>query len=169
MSIVLISPFSQRLRNGAQNPKNYPYWQEVITKLRKLPEVTEIWQIGVGNEYRFEGATHKFNLSLALVEQMAHQADVWISVDNFLPHLCNAQGVKGKGIVLFSRSDPAHFGYPQNANLLKDRKYLRPDQFMIWELCDYDENAYVSADTVVNAVISALKPVIKPFYTGTTA
>jgi hypothetical protein len=155
-TIILISPFSQKLRNWQQNPKNFPYWQDLITTLRREKIADEIWQIGVGDEYRFEGVIHKFNLPLPEVESLARQASVWLSVDNFLPHLCNAQKVATKGIVIFSKSDPNHYGYPQNINLLKDRQYLRPDQFHIWEQCSFDPNAFVDVPTVVKAILSVL-------------
>ena len=169
MSIVLISPFSQQMTNGTQNAKNYPYWQQLITALKKFPEINEIIQIGVKNEYRFEGVAHRFNQPLKEVEKLARDADVWISVDNFFPHLCNAIKVPAKGVVLFSRSDPEHFGYKQYTNLLKDRKYLRPDQFLIWEKCPYVEDAYVDVQTVVNAVLDIIKPKPPMMVTGTTS
>lgn len=156
-NIVLISPFSQKLRNNNQNPKNFPYWQDLITQLRGSGKVDEIWQIGVGNEYRFEGVTHKFfDKPLKEVADLANKASVWLSVDNFMPHLCNAFNVETKGIVIFSRSNPDHFGYAQNVNLLKDQKYLRPDQFFIWEQCDYVEDAFVSAKTVFDEIMKIL-------------
>jgi hypothetical protein len=157
-NIVLFSPFSQKLRNGNQNPKNFPYWQELITLLRQSGNVEEIWQLGVGNEYRFEGTTQKhFNKSFSEIAELANQSSVWLSVENFMPHLCNSYGVKTKGIVIFSKSDPVHYGYPQNLNLLKDRKYLRPDQFFIWEQCDFQEEAFVSAQVVFEEIMKILE------------
>jgi hypothetical protein len=157
-NIVLFSPFSQKLRNGNQNPKNFPYWQELITMLRQSGKIDEIWQVGVGNEYRFEGTTQKFfDKSLKEVAGLADKASVWLSVENFMPHLCNSYGVKTQGIVIFSKSDPAHYGYPQNINLLKDKKYLRSDQFYIWEQCDYQEEAFVSAKVVYDEIVKILE------------
>lgn len=157
-NIVLFSPFSQKLRNGNQNPKNFPYWQELISLLRQCGKVEEIWQLGVGNEYRFEGTTQKhFNKSFDEIAELANQSSVWLSVENFMPHLCNSYGVKTKGIVIFSKSDPVHYGYPQNLNLLKDRKYLRPDQFFIWEQCDFQEEAFVSAQVVFEEIMKILE------------
>ena len=117
-TIVLISPFSKPLRNFQQNAKNYPHMQTLITALKHNKDIDEIWQIGIKNEYRFEGAIHKFDLSLTEIEKLARQADLWISVDNFFPHLCYAQEVPTKGIVLFSKSDPNIFGYSKFTNTL---------------------------------------------------
>lgn len=156
--IVLFSPFSQKMRNNQQNAKNFPYWQELITLLKESGEVDEIWQIGIGNEYRFEGTTQKhFNKPFDEIASLAEAASVWVSVENFLPHLCNAYKVKTKGVVIFSKSDPKHYGYQQNTNILKDRKYLRNDQFLIWEQCDYQEDAFVTAKEVFDAIIKILK------------
>lgn len=157
-NIILISPFSQPLRSFQQNPKNFPHWQELITMLNKSGKIDEIWQIGVGNEYRFEGVTHKFfNKPLTEIVELANKATVWLSVDNFMPHLCNTFDVKTKGIVIWSKSDPKHFGYPQNRNLLKDEKYLRKDQFFIWDMCNFDENAFVSAQVVFDEIMDLLE------------
>lgn len=156
-NIILISPFSKPLRNFNQNPKNFPHWQKLITELNQLDYIDEIWQIGVGNEYRFEGVTHKFNLLLDEVEKLANQAILWISVDNFFPHLCNAQNVRTQGIVLYSKSDPKHFSYKQNIILLKSDEYLRPDQFGIWEQCDFEEKAFVSVGVVLDTIDKYVK------------
>lgn len=157
-NIVLFSPFSQKLRNSQQNPKNFPYWQELITLLRASGKVDEIWQAGVGNEYRFEGVTQRFfDKPLKELAEIAAKSSVWVSVENFFPHLCNAFSVPIKGVVIFSKSDPVHFGYPQNVNLLKDKKYLRQDQFLIWEQCNYEEDAFVSAKVVYDEIMKILE------------
>lgn len=156
--IVLFSPFSQKLRNGNQNAKNYPYWQDLIVAMRRSGVIDEIWQLGVGNEYRYEGVTkHLFDKSFDEIQTYTNQSSVWLSVDNFLPHLCNAMGVRTKGIVLFSKSDPNIYGYPQNINLLKDRKYLRPDQFFIWEQCNFDADAFVDMPIVLNTILKLIE------------
>lgn len=137
-TMILISPYSKPLRNGKENPKNYPinYWEELITELKKYNEVV---QIGVGGErplvYKFY-----FNLPLKEVAALVNISDFWISVDNFLPHLANKLGKRG--VVLWSQSDPLIFGYPQNVNILKNRSYLRKDMFHIWEQCEYNIDAY---------------------------
>ena len=157
-NIVLFSPFSQKLRNGNQNAKNYPYWQDLISEMRQSGKIDEIWQVGVGNEYRFEGVTQRFfDKPLKEVAELASKSSVWLSVDNFFPHLCNTFNVATKGIVLFSKSDPVHFGYPQNLNLLKDRKYLRTDQFFIWEQCNFEEEAFASAKVVFGEIMKILE------------
>jgi hypothetical protein len=43
--MILISPYAQKLRNGNQNPKNYPWWPELISKIDE-----EIVQVGIKGE-----------------------------------------------------------------------------------------------------------------------
>lgn len=33
VSMILLHAFAQKLRNGAENPKNYPYWKELISMI----------------------------------------------------------------------------------------------------------------------------------------
>ena len=138
--MIIISPYAKPLINGKQNPKNYPYWKELITFLKE-----PIIQIGVEGE---EKLVEDFRIGLPLkeIEKLVRDCTYWISVDNFLPHL--AHHIKKVGIVLWSVSDPKIFGYPENLNILKSRDNLRPDQFNYWEQCEYNENVYLSAQEV---------------------
>jgi ADP-heptose:LPS heptosyltransferase len=150
--MILISPYSKPMRNGTNSPKNYPYWPEVVSALNG----DEVVQIGAGDEKPLAVGKSSFkfikNLPLARIEDLVRQCRVWVSVDNFLPHL--AHHVGKPGIVLWGQSDPNVFGYPENANLLKDRKYLRGDQFMIWEACEYKAEVFVVPEVVINAIRS---------------
>ena len=53
------------------------------------------------------------------------------------------------GVVLWSLSDPAIFGYEENLNLLKDRAYLRAKQFRVWEEQSCVPDAWLEPDEVV--------------------
>lgn len=147
--MIIISPYSKALRNSKENPKNYPinYWEELIIELKKYNEVV---QIGVNGERPLVSKFY-FNLPLKEISALINISDFWISVDNFLPHLANKLGKKGA--VLWSQSDPLIFGYPRNINILKDRSYLRKDQFNIWEQCKYNIEAF----TIPLLVIVELK------------
>jgi ADP-heptose:LPS heptosyltransferase len=154
---ILISPHSKPMRNGKSHPKVYPWWQELVDMMTEQGH--EITQIGRHEEKVY---VTKFlpNLSFEEIEALVRQQDLWISVDNFLPHLCNAEKVMTKGIVIFGRSDPKIYGYFQNTNILKDRKYLRPDQFHIWEQCEYDEESFLKPKelmAVIQSVINQIK------------
>jgi ADP-heptose:LPS heptosyltransferase len=148
---LVVSPFSQPLRNGNPNPKNFPYWEHVITTLKEKD--IHITQIGRSNEPQIKNIDEfKGDLHFSQLAKLILENDMWISVDNFLPHFCNTIGKKG--IVLFSKSDPKIFGYNQNINLLKDRKYLRSNQFGSWDEIQYDPDAFVSPSLVTNTVIN---------------
>lgn len=144
---ILISPFSQKLRNGKENPKNYPFWRELIDLLIK--EGMEITQIGVKGELEL-AKDCRFNLPLSELKKLIKKYDTWISVDNFLQHFCWYYGKKG--IVLFSQSDPVIFGHPENINLLKSRDYLRKDQFDIWEKAEVNREAFVKPAEVMSYI-----------------
>lgn len=140
--MIIISPYARKMRNGKLNPKNYPYWEEVV---RGIDE--EIIQIGVEGE---EPLVPDFRKHLALYELAAltTQCKTWMSVDSFFQHFC--WDLNKPGIVLFGQSDPNIFGHPENVNLLKDRKYLREKQFWLWEQAEYDKDAFVEPEIVLN-------------------
>lgn len=145
---IVISPYSQKLRppkQNDQNPKNYPYWKELIELLKDH----EIIQVGVNGEPRLVSDT-RFNWPLVKLKELISECDFWIAVDNFFPHL--AYHVSKRGVGLWGPSDPLIFGYPTNVNILKGKEYLRPDQFKTWEECDLDPNRFVSAEEVYNTV-----------------
>jgi len=163
---IIISPYSQKLppetfKNNVNpsmvNPKNYPYWDEFLVLLKKeLPDI-EVVQIGVAGEEVLKEATNiKHNLSQEELYKLVQDCDAWFSVDNFFNHFCSYYKIKN-GFVLFGQSDPNIYGYKQNTNLLKDRKYLRPDQYGFWWDRPYIKEAFVSAEELLKRVIPVLK------------
>jgi hypothetical protein len=145
---IIISPYSQRLKDDKKNAKNYPYWNEVISSIKHNNHIT---QIGVSYETKLEGVhDFKTNLNFKQLEELVRSSDIWMSVDNFFPHFCNSIGIRG--IVIFSKSDPKIFGYPTNINLLKDRSYLRPDQFGLWNACEFDETAFLDPRVIIELI-----------------
>lgn len=143
---ILISPFSKELRDKSYNPKNYPWWSEVI---KGLKDEFDIIQIGVEGEVRLVDDV-RHNLPLAEVKKLILSCYKWISVDNFLPHCAHLLGKPG--IAIWGISDPNVFGYPENKNLLKSRKNLRENQFYIWDGLKYDKNVFVAPEVVIKAV-----------------
>lgn len=133
------------MRNGKPNPKTYPWWPEVI----RLLEGNWIVQLGIQGEEPLVKDC-RFNLPLKELSHLVAQCDTWISVDSFLPHLAHLVGKPG--IVIFSASDPKIFGYPENVNLLKDRKYLRANQFEWWEATSFVEESFVKPEIVCSAL-----------------
>ena len=47
--MIVISPYSKKLRNGKENPKNYPYWEELIAWIQ-INVGFDIVQVGVEGE-----------------------------------------------------------------------------------------------------------------------
>ena len=142
---IVIFPWAKKLRYGEhQNPKNYPWWPELIAKLQALGH--EIIQAGVDGEEQLVEDFRK-NLSLEELGSLIKSADTWIGVDSFGQHLAWDLGVRG--IAIFGQSDPNIFGHFENINILKSRDYLRAEQFWWWEQCEYREDAFVKPDEVI--------------------
>lgn len=143
--MIIISPYSKMLRNGKMNPKNYPYWKELI----KLLKSENIVQVGVTGEEKLVNDFRK-NLSLDELVSLIKKCNYWISVDNFFPHL--SRHVGKPGVVIWGVSDPKIFGYPENLNILKNRSLLRPNQFDLWESFDFDPNVFVKPSEIVKQI-----------------
>jgi hypothetical protein len=148
--MIIISPYSHVMPNGAKNPKTYPHWQKVVNQLKDQGK--RVIQIGTHNEVPLVGAETFFGKPSRELIQLVNTCETWASVDNFFPHLCSH--TKKSGVVIWSRSDPLIFGYPRNENLLKSRLYLRPDQFGKWTDCSYMEEAFIDPSVVVNAIMA---------------
>jgi ADP-heptose:LPS heptosyltransferase len=146
-NLILISPFAQKLRNWMPNPKSpTPEWWKSLLGLFN----EQIIQIGVTNEPQLV-SDFRQNLRLDQIKQLVLSCELWISVDSFLPHLAHHVGVPG--IVIWTLADPNIFGYTENVNILKDRKYLRKDQFGMWESESYNEDAFPNVTDVAQKVI----------------
>lgn len=149
MKTIIVSPYSRRLRNGKENPKNFPHWEEVVSKLKK--DGYSVVQVGVIGEVPIKGVdAFQVGLLLKKLSELLKECSTWISVDNFFQHFAYLEGKKG--VVIFGQSDPKVFGHEVNVNLLKDRKYLRDRQFDIWETATYNADVFVTSTDVVNAV-----------------
>lgn len=142
--MILISPYSKKLINGARNPKNYPYWKELIALLPG-----PIVQVGITGE---EPLVPDFRPGLPIPElrQLLRECQTWISCDSFLQHLGWDEGVRG--VVLWGVSDPLIFGHPENINLLKGREYLAPNQFLWWENTPHRDECFVAPSVVAESV-----------------
>jgi ADP-heptose:LPS heptosyltransferase len=139
--MIIIAPYAQKLRTDKLNPKNYPYWKELIAMINE-----PIIQVGVEGE---EQLVEKFvkNASMEELRQLIQTCRTWISVDSFFQHLGWDEGKKG--IVLWGPSDPVIFGHPENINLLKDRSYLVKNQFLWWEATEHQNERFVEPHIVL--------------------
>ena len=104
--MIIISPYSKKLMNGNPNPKNYPYWPELINQLKE-----PIIQIGIEGEAQLVD-DFRPNLPMAELIKLLHSCTTWISCDSFFQHLAWLENKPG--IVLWSVSDPLIFGHPEN-------------------------------------------------------
>ena len=145
---IIISPYSQRLKDNRRNAKNYPYWNKIIDAFK---DTDTIIQIGLSYEEKLNNV-HEFKKDLDFdeLENLVKLSDFWMSVDNFFPHFCNT--IDSSGLVIFSKSDPMIYGYSRNINILKDRKYLRHDQFGLWDECAYDEESFIEPSIIIEIV-----------------
>jgi len=139
--MIIISPYSQKLRTGKKNPKNYPYWKELIAMIDE-----PIIQVGIDGEEQLVDDFRK-NLSMDELSSVVRECRTWISCDSFLQHL--GWDLGKKGIVLWGPSDPLIFGHSENINLLKDRSHLVKDQFIWWEATEHQDERFVSPQIVL--------------------
>ena len=149
MSKIVISPYSRQLRNGKPNPKNYPYWPALVRSLRE--KGMYVIQVGVQGEKQIDGVDEtKFSLPLKDLIALMKECDTWISIDNFFQHLAYANDIPG--YVIFGQSDPNIFGHKENINILKDRSYLRPLQFDIWERQEVNNESFVEPEVIIDRI-----------------
>ena len=148
MPKIIISPYSRLLRNGKPNPKNYPFWPELIQLLSE--KNMHVIQIGVIGEKEFDVDEVLFDKPLKELVSLLHECDYWISVDNFFQHLAYVHNKPG--FVIFGKSDPNIFGHKENINILKDRKYLRSLQFDIWERIEQSDECFVEPEIIIDRI-----------------
>lgn len=139
--MVIIAPYAKRLISGKRNPKDYPYWDQVVSGI-KGPVV----QVGVDGEEQIVEDFRR-NLPIADLRKLIRECRTWVSVDSFFQHL--AWDEKKPGIVLWGVSDPLIFGHPENVNLLRDRKHLAKNQFLWWEYTEHSDERFVGPGEVL--------------------
>ena len=150
---ILLAPYARPLRNGNVNAKNYPYAKELADLLCGNGHV--VVQIGVEGETQVVPVFRK-NLPFEKVSAELKKHDTFVAVDSYLQHHAWLLGVRG--VVLWGQSDPLIFGHTLHINLLKDRKYLRPDQFNTYEGLACVDEAFVLPSTVLKALEECEKP-----------
>ena len=133
--MIIIAPYAQKLRNGKQNPKNYPYWKELIALINE-----PIVQVGIEGEDQLVSDFRK-NLPISELRTLLKECRTWIGVDSFFQHLAWDEGKQG--VALWSVSDPLIFGHTENINLLKDRCNLVDNQFLWWEFVEHKSEQFV--------------------------
>ena len=144
--MILFAPFARKLRNGNRSPKDYPpeFSRKLVELLQK--QGNEVVQIGVKEEEKV-ATRFETDLSFQEVSRLLEECDTFVAVDSYLSH--HAWDIGKRGTVIFSQSDPNIFGHEFHNNLLKDRKYLRPNQFDLWESTSCNDEAFFDWDEVV--------------------
>ena len=139
--MIIIAPYAQKLRTGKLNPKNYSYWEELLSEINE-----PVIQVGVEGEKQLVPDFRK-NLPIADLRKLIQECRTWIGVDSFFQHLAWDEGKKG--IVLWGPSDPLIWGHPENINLLKDRSHLVGNQFLWWEATEHSNDRFVKPQEVL--------------------
>lgn len=129
-------------RGNLNNAKSYPFWEELLVLL-KDHEVKEIKGILKEQE----------------IKDLVKEADCVVTIDTFLIHFIKYYKLTTPTIVIWGLSDPLIFGYKDQTNLLKGRKYLRSGQFLWWKDIPNNPEVFVTPETVYNAVIDSQKQV----------
>ena len=90
------------------------------------------------------------NLSFDGVGELIASCDTAVCVDSYLQHHC--WFLNKKAIVLWGISDPLIFGHSIHTNLLKDRSFLRPNQFDLYYSNEHRPEAFSSPDRVMEVI-----------------
>ena len=147
--MIIIHCEAQKLRNGNRNPKNYPWWPELLEELKEY----EFIQIGVEGDTQYT-LNFKKNLSFNEIKQLTKECQTWIAIDSFYQHL--AWELNKPGICIFGYGDPNIFGHNENLNIV-DRNNLRQYQFQTWEEINYNENIFESPINLANKIRNFIK------------
>jgi ADP-heptose:LPS heptosyltransferase len=133
MKVMLVAKGVKPMRNGKSNPREYPYWDELI---RKLQDKFLIVEVEV--------------MPLPELKQLILSCDIWIAVESFFQHYAWSLGKYG--YVLWGQGDPLIFGHKENVNLIKDRKNIRSNVFEFWENAECKPETFLKPDEVLNYI-----------------
>lgn len=149
-SKILIAPYAAALRNGSTSAKQYPHWPELVAMLKANGH--ELVQIGIQGEQRIDGIDQFIiGWPFEKIRELMGQCATFISVDSWFPHFCNYHRLKN-GVVLWGKSSPRIFGYPDNENLFVSDSNFRLHQYKDWESEPHDPAVFVPPRQVVWAV-----------------
>jgi len=145
---ILFAPFAARAPqlNGSGSPKDYPFAKDLISMIVESHNVIQVG--GEGEEQM--APTFRKNLSFGQVGDLIAMCDTAICVDSYLQH--HMWFLNKRAIVLWGISDPLIFGHSLHCNLLKDRSFLRPNQFDLYYSNQHRPEAFVSPDVVLKAL-----------------
>jgi ADP-heptose:LPS heptosyltransferase len=142
--MILLSAWSKPLLSQQPNPKNYPWWPQVLEGIQ-LPVI----QVAVTGDQQLV-SNCLWNLSLTELDQLLEKCHTWLGVDSFFQHW--AWHRQKKGIVIWGPSNPNIFGHDLNINLTLGPQAWRENQFHTWEQVPYNKNVFVNPDQVLAAL-----------------
>ena len=145
--MILIAPYAKKLRNGLQNPKDYPWWPELIQRLESKGLL--IVQVGVEGEKQLV-QDFRTNLSLVALGDLVQKCSFWISVDSFFQHF--AWDCGKPGFVIWGPSDPRIFGHKENYNIWTGGKDCIDYQFGLWENVALNNNRFPKVGKVISEI-----------------
>jgi len=143
--MIIVAPFAQKLKSWRENPKNYPYWEQLIELMQKEDNIIQVgveWEKQLVDDFRKSPKLNELKVLLA-------GCRYWVSVDSFLQHL--AKWIK-PWVVIWGQSDPAIFGYAENLNILMAKEYLRKNQFATWEEAEYMGDIWEPAKDILHEI-----------------
>lgn len=151
--MILFAPFAERQPwlNGSLNPKSYPWAKELAQLLSKEDHVI---QVGGENDEQVCEDFRK-NLGFREVGKLIHESRTGVCVDSFLSHYY--WYLDRRALVIFSVSDPVIYGHETNLNVLKDRKYLRENQWDLYYANQVNHEAFLSPSEVLTALQEIIK------------
>jgi ADP-heptose:LPS heptosyltransferase len=146
---IAISPYAKNINQP--NPKNWPFFPELISLLRKSNNKVHVTQIGLEGEKLVPGVNHIIQgLPIKFLISELQKFDIVISVDNMIQHLCWSFGIPC--VCIFTVSDSEVFGHPENTNIIKDRKYISKNQFDQWKFQAYNKESFIDPEEVVKEI-----------------
>ncbi len=128
---IIISAWSRQTVDGNSSPKNYPYWEELVSELKK--DGREVIQVLSKGEKKLVQWCLE-DLPFGKLKELLDGCKTWISVDNFFHHF--AHYYNKPGFVLWGPSDENIFGYEENFNLRSNDSSLKKDQWSLWSIND---------------------------------
>lgn len=153
MKKVIISPYSKQLPFKDENPKNYPYWPELVNILKEHD--CYITQLIFSKEKAIKNVdTFLISPSNISIKESLEENDFFICVDTAFQHIANYYDKTG--VVIWGPSDPLLFGYKDNVNILKSRKGLRKNQYGQW----FDESFNIKLFPKPEKVFETIKHLI---------
>lgn len=141
--MILFAPFAEKQPwlNGFPSPKDYPHARKLAEELRD-----DLVQVGGDQDEQLVPDFRK-NLPFEQLGELIKKSKTAICVDSYLQH-CYWYHDK-PAIVLWGISDPLIFGHSIHMNLLKDRKYLRPNQWDLYYSNQINPEAFVPPEEVI--------------------